>query len=82
MTLTRRRMLAATGAAVGGLALASPLLAQGAAASGPAQPLPAPGRSGIDHIVVVMMENRSFDHFAGWVPGSDGHQAGQRFVDP
>jgi phospholipase C len=81
MTLTRRRMLAATGAAVGGLALSAPLSAAGAATSAPAQPLPAPGSSGIDHIVVVMMENRSFDHFAGWVPGADGRQAGQRFVD-
>ena len=81
MTLTRRRMLAATGAAVGGLALTAPLSAAGAAASAPAQPLPAPGRSGIDHIVVVMMENRSFDHFLGWLPGADGRQAGLRFVD-
>jgi len=22
------------------------------------------------------MENRSFDHFLGWVPGADGKQAG------
>lgn len=41
--------------------------------------LPAPEDSGIDHIVQVMMENRSFDHMLGWVPGSDGRQAGQRF---
>src|ERR1700709_1443451 len=81
MTLTRRRMLTATGAAVGGLALTAPLSAAGAAVPAPTQPLPAPGRSGIDHIVVVMMENRSFDHFAGWVPNADGRQAGQRFVD-
>jgi phospholipase C len=81
VTITRRRILTATGAAVGGLALAAPLSAAGAAVSAPAQPLPVPGRSGIDHIVVVMMENRSFDHFAGWVPHADGRQAGQRFVD-
>ncbi|PYN18411.1 MAG: hypothetical protein DMD76_29560, partial [Candidatus Rokuibacteriota bacterium] len=30
----------------------------------------------IRHIVLVMMENRSFDHFLGWVPGADGQQAG------
>jgi phospholipase C len=24
----------------------------------------------IDHVVVVMMENRSFDHLLGWVPGA------------
>ena len=28
--------------------------------------------SGIDHIVMVMMENRSFDHFLGWLPNADG----------
>ena len=46
-----------------------------------AAPLPAPERSGIDHIVVVMMENRSFDHFLGWVPGADGRQSGLRYRD-
>lgn len=35
----------------------------------------------IDHIIVVMMENRSFDHFLGWVPRADGRQAGLKFVD-
>ena len=28
-----------------------------------------------------MMENRSFDHFLGWLPGADGKQAGLAFVD-
>ena len=39
------------------------------------------GEAGIDHVVVVMMENRSFDHFLGWLPGADGKQAGLSFVD-
>ncbi len=43
--------------------------------------LPPPTSSGIDHIVVVMMENRSFDHFLGWLPGADGKQGGLTFVD-
>ena len=30
----------------------------------------------IDTFVVLMMENRSFDHYLGWLPGADGHQAG------
>ena len=78
MTVTRRQVLTAGGAAaLGGLALAAPW---GAADAAP-PPLPAPSASGIDHVVVVMMENRSFDHFAGWVPGADGRQAGLRFVD-
>jgi phospholipase C len=28
--------------------------------------LPPPETSGIEHIVVLMMENRSFDHMLGW----------------
>jgi phospholipase C len=44
--------------------------------------LPKPEDSGIDHIVVVMMENRSFDHMLGWVPGADGVQAGLSFKTP
>jgi phospholipase C len=43
--------------------------------------LPRPSRSGIDHIVVVMMENRSFDHYLGWLPGADGKQAGLTYTD-
>lgn len=43
--------------------------------------LPDPESSGIDHIVVVMMENRSFDHFLGWVPGANGIQAGLSMPD-
>ncbi len=43
--------------------------------------LPGPGDSGIEHIIVVMMENRSFDHYLGWLPGADGKQAGLSFTD-
>src|SRR4030088_1677098 len=43
--------------------------------------LPPPATSGIEHIVVVMMENRSFDHFLGWLPGADGWQAGLGYAD-
>jgi phospholipase C len=35
----------------------------------------------LHHIVLVMMENRSFDHFLGWVPGADGRQAGLTYPD-
>ena len=34
-----------------------------------------------DHVIVVMMENRSFDHMLGWVPLADGKQAGLWFTD-
>jgi phospholipase C len=30
------------------------------------------GSHGIRPIVILMMENRSFDHFLGWLPGADG----------
>ncbi len=43
--------------------------------------LPLPEQSGIEHIVVVMMENRSFDHLLGWLPGADGRQAGLSYPD-
>jgi phospholipase C len=43
--------------------------------------LPVPRDSGIEHIVVVMMENRSFDHLLGWLPGADGKQAGLLYRD-
>jgi len=64
------------------------LLAAGAAGfttSGSSQSatstLPSPQNSGIEHIVVVTMENRSFDHFLGWLPGADGRQAGLSYID-
>jgi phospholipase C len=34
-----------------------------------------------DTVVVVMMENRSFDHFLGWLPGARGRQAGLTYFD-
>ena len=43
--------------------------------------LPTPHKSGIEHIVVVTMENRSFDHFLGWLPGANGQQAGLTYLD-
>ena len=59
------------------------LIAVGALAAGPltAQDLPDPGASGIEHIIVVTMENRSFDHFLGWLPHADGVQADLTFFD-
>ncbi len=44
--------------------------------------LPHPERSGIEHVVLVMMENRSFDHILGWLPGANGRQSGLSFVAP
>ena len=43
--------------------------------------LPDPTLSGIEHVVVVMMENRSFDHLLGWLPNANGRQAGLTYLD-
>jgi phospholipase C len=56
-------------------------LAMSAAGLASAQGLPEPEASGIEHVVVVTMENRSFDHLLGWVPRADGRQEGLAFLD-
>ena len=38
--------------------------------------LPPRATATVDHIVVVMMENRSFDHLLGWLPNANGRQTG------
>ena len=43
--------------------------------------LPDPNASGLDHIVVLCMENRSFDHYLGWVKGAKGRQRGLEYLD-
>ncbi|GIH12450.1 hypothetical protein Raf01_06220 [Rugosimonospora africana] len=58
--------MGASGLAVTG----SELLSQAAASATPAH-FPH-GSNGVEHVVVLMMENRSFDHFLGWLPGADG----------
>ena len=35
----------------------------------------------IDHFVVLMMENRSFDHYFGWLPNADAVQD-RTYLDP
>jgi phospholipase C len=76
--ISRRRWLAGAGAGLGLLATGSlrrrglgAVPAAGAEVVGPVGGHP---ESGFDHVVVVMMENRSFDHFLGWLPGADGVQ--------
>src|SRR3954470_21795785 len=43
--------------------------------------LPSPRNLPVDTFVVLMMENRSFDHYLGWLPGADGRQVGLTFTD-
>ncbi|MFL5782476.1 MAG: alkaline phosphatase family protein [Thermoleophilaceae bacterium] len=45
------------------------------------KPLPSPRNMPIDTFVVLMMENRSFDHYLGWMPNADGRQAGLKYKD-
>src|SRR4051794_636700 len=79
MRISRREFLLGA-AATGGLA-ASGLGSIGKALAATPNPLPKPEQSGIDHIVVVCMENRSFDHFLGWVPNANGRQSGLTYLD-
>jgi phospholipase C len=79
---TRRQLLlgGASAAAIGSLlGTGSPATAGRPAAI--AGTLPDPASSGIDHIVVLCMENRSFDHILGWLPGANGRQAGLSYPD-
>src|SRR3954470_9299142 len=81
--LSRREFLERTAYAAGiaGAASALPagtILAQAAEAASRRNPLPRPRNVEIDHFVILMMENRSFDHYFGWLNGvADGvqHQA-------
>lgn len=40
-----------------------------------------PSTAPFDTVVVVMMENRSFDALLGWLPGANGKQAGLSYQD-
>jgi phospholipase C len=77
MPINRRDFLRHAAGAASAAALTGSIQPESAAA----QSLPAPSASQIDHIVVVMMENRSFDHFLGWLPGANGRQAGLSYLD-
>jgi phospholipase C len=43
--------------------------------------LPDPQHSGIEHVIVVTMENRSFDHLLGWLPRAESMPSGLSFKD-
>jgi phospholipase C len=83
---TRREFLERTAytAGMAGLTAALPastILAEAAEAAARSSGLPSPRNMPIDHFVVLMMENRSFDHYFGWVAEADGIQA-QSYTDP
>ncbi|HET7529411.1 MAG TPA: alkaline phosphatase family protein [Mycobacteriales bacterium] len=78
--ITRRQLLLGTAATAAGAAVGNALATPAKRLVTPAS-LPDPNASGIDHIVVLVMENRSFDHYLGWLPGADGRQAGLSYLD-
>jgi phospholipase C len=78
--LQRTALGAGLAASLGTLLPANTLVAEAALKQRRAQ-LPAPRNLPIDTFVVLMMENRSFDHYLGWLPGADGHQSGLQFTD-
>ncbi|HEX5116867.1 MAG TPA: alkaline phosphatase family protein [Pseudonocardiaceae bacterium] len=68
--LTRRTFLQLMGASTGLAVTGADLLSQAVANASPAR-FPH-GSKGVENVVILMMENRSFDHFLGWLPGADG----------
>jgi phospholipase C len=84
--LRRREFLQRTAMTAGlatgmGLLLDSETLVAEAASRQRRVKIPAPKNMPIDTFVVLMMENRSFDHYLGWMPGVDGRQAGLNYRD-
>src|SRR5829696_5330652 len=85
--LRRREFLqrAAYTAGLAGAATVLPtdlILREAATATAKRARLPKPRNIEIDHFVIVMMENRSFDHYFGWLSDlADGIQT-QTFPDP
>ncbi|GGU00644.1 phosphocholine-specific phospholipase C [Streptomyces lateritius] len=68
--MSRRRLLALGGGALGAAAAGSllPPSLQAAMAAGP----PPGGMSAVKHVVILMQENRSFDHYFGTLRGVRG----------
>ena len=80
----RRARLHVPAAALRGAALAgaAALLTAGALTAGGASPAALdPARVPLEHVIVVVLENRSFDHLYGTFPGANGlANAGQRAI--
>jgi phospholipase C len=75
----RREFLAKTAALAGAAGLASAVPASALltqVAQLQASALPSPSNMPIDTFVVLMQENRSFDHYFGWRADADAKNAG------
>ncbi len=83
--LRRRDFLARTAMLAGAAGLAGVLPAEAivreAAKKQARAPYPSPSNMPIDTFVVLMMENRSFDHYFGWHPEADGRNEGLVYPD-
>ena len=82
--VSRRAFLAGAAGLAVAAGTATSALARTVAGDEPAKPrprLPRPQDAPFDTVVVLMMENRSFDALLGWLPGADGKQAGLKYVD-
>ena len=85
-TLRRRDFLARTAALAGAAGLAGVLpaerlVAEAARVQG-RRALPSPREMPIDTVVVLMMENRSFDHYFGWYEAADARNTGLTYPTP
>ena len=84
-TLRRRDFLARTAALAGSATLASALPAEQLVAEAARRTsirrLPKPSEMPLDTVVVLMMENRSFDHYFGWHPKADARNTGLKYPD-
>jgi phospholipase C len=86
--LLRRRDFLRRTAYTAGLAAASSaipldtLLGQAARTRAFASGMPSPSTMPIDHFVVVMMENRSFDHYFGWYSDKADAVQSRTYADP
>ena len=84
-TLGRREFLAKTAAIAGAAGLAGVLPAEQliaeAARHQVGHRLPKPRNLPVDTFVVLMMENRSFDHYFGWHPDADAKNKGLSYPD-
>src|SRR6185503_18907092 len=82
--LTRRDFLRGAAIAGGSAALLGPRIPEAFAGPRPKRirggsilDLPA-SASPIDHVVVIMMENRSFDHYLGWLGTDEAYREAGR----
>jgi phospholipase C len=82
--MRRREFLTKTAALAGAAGLASAVPASALltqVAQSQSSALPSPSNMPVDTFVVLMQENRSFDHYFGWRPDADAKNAGLTYPD-